>query len=63
MSFQRKCWNVRTRSLDDRVARVDLHAELAGEDAEAERVVGPPPTVPLLLRSKPDGMPVFDGAE
>ena len=55
MSFHRKFWNVRIAVEVDRVLRVDRHAELAGEEAEAEARRPGPPTTPLLFRSKPGG--------
>ena len=45
----------------DREAREHEHPELSREEPEAERVVRPTDT-PLLSRSMPVGMPVFDGA-
>ena len=61
MSAQRKCWKVRTRSVAIGY-RENTAIPYWPSNSPNPNASSPPPTVPSLLRSWPDGTPVFDGA-
>jgi hypothetical protein len=61
MSFQRKVWKVRTALISIGYIEYTAIPNWPGKNPKPSASSGPPMT-PLLLRSKPDGMPVFDGA-
>ena len=61
MSFHRKCWNVRAPSASIGNFENTAMPNWPG-NAPKPSASSPPPIVPLLLRSNPEGMPVFDGA-
>jgi len=61
MSFHRKVWKVRTSSVAIGCFESTTIAYWPGNTPKPN-ASSPPPTVPSLLRSKPLGMPVFEGA-
>ena len=63
MSFQRKCWNVRTSSSWIGYLLKTTIPNWPGKNPKPKASL-PAPVVrlPLLSRSKPLGMPVLDGA-
>ena len=61
MSFQRKFWNVRTFVVSIGYLERTANPNCPGKKPNPSASSGPPIT-PLLLRSNPDGIPVFDGA-
>ena len=61
MSFQRKCWKVRTSSVAIGYFEYTTMPYWPGKSPKP-KASSPPPMAPLLLRSKPLGMPVLDGA-
>ena len=61
MSFHRKSWKVRIASSS--IGNIEYTAipNCPGKNPNPKASSGPP-TTPLLLKSKPDGIPVLDGA-
>jgi hypothetical protein len=61
MSFHRNFWKVRTWPV--RIGYIEYTAipNCPGKRPNP-KASSPPATTPLLLRSKPDGIPVFDSA-
>ena len=61
MSAHRNVWNVRTSSVSIGYFESTTRPNCPGK-APKPKASLPPPTAPLLSRSKPLGTPVFDGA-
>jgi hypothetical protein len=61
MSFQRKSWNVRMSWYEIGCFEYTAIPNWPGKNPKPNASSGPPMT-PLLLRSCPDGIPVFEGA-
>ena len=61
MSAQRNVWNVRTSRVSIGYFENTASPNWPGKSPKPNASL-PPPTVPLLSRSKPDATPVFDGA-